>query len=719
MLIVKILLVLATVMFIIDTLVESVINYRHYERMKDGGIKPIVLSFMMLAFDFLMTCLTLIVCIRNFNGSISSDILTAVIMFVAAVSSMLSMRFRKWWNYNIVKAIHDGEKIKQSRNAIMSNVSHEIRTPMNTIMGMTEILKQEPGFDQNAVEKLDNISQAGANLLGVINNLIDFSKIESDRLDIIECDYSLKNMIEDLIGKSGFLLKDKSVDFLADIDSNMPSTLHGDDVRITQAVTNVLKNACKYTHAGVVTLRVKFKQLEQNRGMIHFDIEDTGIGITDSEKSYIFTAEANTAGDKNKSNKGAGLSLLITKSIIEKMGGSISFTSEYDVGTTFSIDIPQTVVEKTPIGAVDDKKLLTTGNSYSFTAPMAKVLVVDDNIVNLFVAKEILEKYGIDVQTASSGEECINLVNENYYNIIFMDYVMPGMDGHETLLKLRQPESEYFRKIPVIALTAQTSAGGEKMYLDEGFQGYLSKPIEVHELEKVLVEFLPEEFICYKESEVKVSATPTQMDEKTWYKRLCSVLTDFDVKKGLEYCGNDYTSYINLLKVIYADSYQQADKLRSYVREGDIENYRISTHALKSVTASAGAMKLSFIFKEHENAAKSGDWDYIRNHVETAISEYETFVNQIDTILQRESEMMNKGLKGHRSEKSDSEIRQMTDRLIEALEDYNIDDAEQILEDFESVQLTFNQERALADIKDMLSLFKYDEAIKLVRSELQ
>lgn len=704
-------LILSIILLLMSTIAAFIVNIRMKESMQAGGKKPLILSYLMSVAIFVMFCLDLILVYRYIDGDTSVDLLTSLLVFFAALLNLLYLRFRRSLSFAINSARNKGEEVKSVRNIIMANVSHEIRTPMNTIVGLIEILRKDDTISDVTKEHLDSMNEASNSLLGVVNNLIDFAKIDSNKLDIIECDYNTKEVIIDIISKTKYLLADSTVEFLADVDSNLPSVLHGDDVRMVQALFNILTNACKYTHVGVITFRVTFRTTDKEHVMLHFDVEDTGCGISNEDKQYLFTPN-NKASYSHSSSRGAGLGLLISKNIIEQMGGTIEFSSEEGVGTDFSIEIPQRIIDIRPIGEIKEEASASS-DRFMFTAPMAKVLVVDDNIVNLFVAKEIMANYEMEISTASSGEECIDLVNENYYDLIFMDYVMPEMDGHETLLKLRQPESEYFRKIPVVALTAQIGSGGEKVYLEEGFQGYLAKPLDVHELEKILIKFLPEEYICRKEG-VKVAA-PAECNDKLWFKRLSSVLVDFDVKKGLEHCNNDYTSYMNLLRVIYSDSFSQTTKLKSFVESGNYEEYRIMVHAMKSVSASAGDMKLSYICQENETAAKNGDIIYVQNHLGTLISEYESFLSQIDTILQRESEMMNRGLTSHKEDKSDDEIRQLTNKLLAALDDYNIDDCESLLAELEHINLEYTKEKVVADVKDLLMLFKYEEAEKLIR----
>lgn len=708
---VLVMLILSNILLLMSTIVSFIVNVKMKENMSLGGKKPLVLSYLMSLAIFVMFCLDLILVYRYIDGETSVDFLTSILIFFAALLNMLYLRFRRSLSVAISSARNKGEEVKNARNVIMANVSHEIRTPMNTIVGLIEILRKDETIDDVAREHLDSMNEASNSLLGVVNNLIDFAKIDSNKLDIIECDYNTKDVIIDIISKTKYLLADSTVEFLADVDSNLPSVLHGDDVRLVQALFNILTNACKYTHVGVITFRVTSRTTDKEHVMMHFDVEDTGCGISNEDKQFLFTPN-NKASYSHSSNRGAGLGLLISKNIIEQMGGTIEFSSEEGVGTDFSIEIPQRIIDIRPIGEIKEEAS-ASNDRFMFTAPMAKVLVVDDNIVNLFVAKEILANYEMEIQTAASGEECIDLVNENYYDLIFMDYVMPEMDGRETLLKLRQPESEYFRKIPVVALTAQIGSGGEKVYLEEGFQGYLAKPLDVHELEKVLIKFLPEEYICRKEG-AKPAAT-SECNDKLWFKRLSSVLVDFDVKKGIEHCNNDYTLYMNLLRVIYSDSFSQTTKLKNFVETGNYEEYRIMVHAMKSVSASAGDMKLSYICQENENAAKNGDIIYIQNHLGTLISEYESFLSQIDTILQRESEMMNRGLTSHKEDRSDDEIKELTNKLLTALDDYNIDDCESVIAELEHTNLDYTKEKVVADVKDLLMLFKYEEAEKLIR----
>lgn len=700
---------------VFDLVITLVSNIKNRDRMRCGGKGTVFLAdctFVFTALSFMFT-----VALDTYAFRMDGTITLEVALF--CLSAHLVMFFlllsRRNQNKGMSMLISAGNSIKDSRSSLMARISHEIRTPMNTIVGLTEVISRRDDIDDSIRENLESISNASSSLLNVVNNLIDYSKIEAGRLELIEYDYSTKDMITSLIDRTEHMLKSSGVEFLAEVDDSIPKVLHGDDVRIIQALTNILSNACKYTRVGVITLRVGCS-IYSSQCKLSFKIEDTGIGFNDDLKKALFGSENDSEMSllENEKDRGTGLSLIITKSIIEKCGGKINVESQEGVGTGFDITIVQQIVDPSPIGQLITNSALRKEQHYQFTAPMSKILVVDDNMVNLFVAKELLSNYEIDIQTATSGEECLQLLSgNNTFDLIFMDYVMPGMDGHETLMRIRALPNERIKKIPIIALTAQIMSGSVKIFEDEGFQSYISKPIDVNDLEDVLLEFLPAEYICHKDAS-DVPVIVENVDDKPWYKRFCSALTDFDVKKGLSYCNYDYTAYLNLLRAIYNDSFTTTTKLHSFSDISDMDDYRITVHALKSVSASAGDDRLSFICAEHEKAAKAMDFAYISSNISAFIQEYDSFLSQIETVLQRESEMMTRGFDSPKVDKSEEEIQNMIASLLGALDDYNIDDAERILAEFDNINLPIDRVKALANAKDELLVFKYSEAAEII-----
>lgn len=726
---VNIILIISTLISLYVLVVMTRTNIRFRERMSLGGKVFLIITDVCYVFTVLFFIASLIVTIINMTESSSYDIFVALALLIGSIALWFLLLIRGFQNKGINVMFNRGNALRDSRNKLMINVSHEIRTPMNSIIGLSEVIMRREDIPEDVREDICNISAASSLLLGVVNNLIDFTKVETNQIEIIENEYTTKSFLDEIVSRANSMLKGSAVEFLTDIDTRIPSRLIGDDVRLIQAITNVISNSCKYTHVGVVTFHVSGIK-EKDTIRMRYVIEDTGIGMNKQQKDKLFeyssdemvinpnsgelmsesTLNNRCDSSENDTSKGSGLGLIITKSIIDKMGGKISFNSEEGRGTSVTIEVDQKVAAHNQIGdistAISKKK-----KNYWFTAPLAKVLVVDDNIVNLFVSKELLLNYEIDVTTASSGAECLALVNNNYYDLIFMDYVMPEMDGHETLMALRKRQNEFAKKIPVVALTAMVTNGGAKMYLDEGFQGYLSKPINVDDLEEQLIRLFPDNYIVRKN---KVVEEEESLEDKLWYKRICSILTGVDVKKGLLYSNNDYNSYMTLLRVIYNDSYTQLAKLNSYKQKIDLADFKVTVHALKSVTASVGAEDISTVCKDLEVHAKEDDVEYIRGNMNMLINMFDDLLRKVDTLLQRESEMMSRGYNEPKHKISDDELDSLLNRLLISLDDFNIDDAEEILNELVNVELDYNKAKAVENAVDILRLFEYDEVKNVI-----
>ncbi|MCR5431400.1 MAG: response regulator [Lachnospiraceae bacterium] len=703
-------------------------NIKFRDRMKFGGKRFIIITDICYVFTALFFILVLILFLFDLFDRNEMGIISSLAILISSIANWLLLFIRGLQNKGIDVMFNRGNAMRDSRNKLMLSVSHDIRTPMNSIIGLSEVILRRDDIPDDVREDIDNISVASSLLLGVVNNLIDFTKVENGQIEIIESEYNTRGFIDEIIHRAGNMLKGSQVEFLTDIDANLPIRLIGDEVRLVQAIANLVSNAGKYTHVGVITFRIACEK-ERDTAKLTFVIEDTGIGMKKGQKErYLgYSADEIIRDPKNGALKGAsslgsftdddsksvGLGLIITHSIVEKMGGKMYFNSEEGRGTSVTIEVEQKIAVDTPIGnfALMHKD---TKKHYMFTAPMARVLVVDDNIVNLFVSKELLLNYEIDVTTAGSGAECLALVNNNYYDLIFMDYVMPEMDGRETLVKLRQRENDFARKIPVVALTAMVTNGGSKMYIDEGFQGYLSKPINVHDLEEQLLRLLPDKYIVRKNVPEEVDEEP--IEEKLWYKRISNILTDVDIKQGLLYSNNDYNSYLNLLRVIYNDSYTQIAKLNRFKEKINLDDFRVTIHALKSVTASVGADELSVICRTLETKAKEGDVAYIRGNIDGFIGKFDDFLRKIDMLLAREDEMKVRGFNKPKTNLPEEEIIAIVDELITSVDEFNADDAEVCLKRLSSTNLDYERAKAVENANELISMFKYDEVKSLIQS---
>ena len=401
------------------------------------------------------------------------------------------------------------EHLSNTRNRFFANMSHEIRTPINTIIGLNEMILRDDISDEIA-ENAIHIQEASKMLLALINDILDMSKIESGKMEIVPVQYETGRMFSELVNIIWIRTHEKKLEFKVDISPDIPSMLYGDEVRIKQIVTNLLSNAVKYTQKGYITLTARSEKTEDNRVVLTISVRDSGIGIKKEDMKNLFQSFQRVDEGKNAGIEGTGLGLSISSQLVEMMGGKITVDSIYQKGSVFTIQITQDIVDVNPMGHMD---FMTRGTANSrkrykkrFEAPDARVLIVDDNEMNLLVAKKLLRETRVQVDLAKSGRECLELTKQHYYNVIFMDHMMPEMDGVETLHQLTIQENGLCREVPVIALTANVMAGADQIYRDKGFQGYLAKPINGSLMEAVLLKYLPKELVEYNNEEAEETA---------------------------------------------------------------------------------------------------------------------------------------------------------------------------------------------------------------------
>ena len=400
----------------------------------------------------------------------------------------------------VVEQNRELELLSRTRNNFFANMSHEIRTPINTIIGLNEMILRDDISDEIA-ENAIHIQDASKMLLALINDILDMSKIESGKMEIVPIQYETGAMFSELVNLIWIRAHEKKLEFKLDISPDIPSMLYGDEVRIKQVVTNLLSNAVKYTQKGYISLAARSERKDNNKIILTISVRDSGIGIKKEDMQRLFQSFQRVDEGTNAGIEGTGLGLSISHQLVEMMGGKITVDSIYQKGSVFSIQIEQDIVNDDPMGQMD---FMTRGSSHKrkkyrqiFEAPDARVLVVDDNEMNLLVAKKLLRDTKIQVDLAKSGRECLELTKQHFYNVIFLDHMMPEMDGVEALTRMRQQENGLCREVPVIALTANVMAGAEQIYQDKGFQSYLAKPISSSLLEAVLLKYLPKELVEY------------------------------------------------------------------------------------------------------------------------------------------------------------------------------------------------------------------------------
>ena len=416
---------------------------------------------------------------------------------------------------------------QNSRNVFFANMSHEIRTPINTIIGLNEMIMRE-SQDEQTKEYAKDIQIASNMLLNQVNDILDFSQMEMEKMHIIPVKYKIKDLLGDLVELVRLRVERKNLELYLDIDPNLPAVLLGDEKRLKQIFLNLLDNAVKYTQEGSITFGVQAEEQEPGKIYLKVTVADTGIGIRNEDLEHIYDCFARADEKRNRRIMGTGLGLSITRELVTLMGGEINVDSIYTKGTIFTIILEQEVVENTPIGDIDFLQMSQkTAEEYEpmFKAPEARILVVDDNPMNLMVTSKLLEGTGVQVDTASGGMECLKMTRINFYHVILLDYMMPDMDGLQTMKEIRTQENGRCKEAAMIALTGNVLSGAGKNYYEQGFDGYVEKPIEGKLLEKEILEALPPEIVQYHVEEKAALKTESRILEIMRNKRKKILIT--------------------------------------------------------------------------------------------------------------------------------------------------------------------------------------------------
>lgn len=408
------------------------------------------------------------------------------------------------------KAKEIAQNANRSKSDFLANMSHEIRTPINAVLGMDEMILRDCE-DSQILEYAEDIKRAGGMLLSLINDILDFSKIESGKMDIIPVDYDLGILLNETVEMVRPRANEKSLELVMEISPDTPTHLNGDEVRIRQIITNILTNAIKYTNKGKVTLTVSGKQLSEEKTELYVSVKDTGIGIRKEDIGHLFESFKRVEESRNRNIEGTGLGLSITMRLLNLMGSRLEVDSTYGEGSDFYFYLVQQRKDDQVVGE-DIKKYCKKAKgikgelSNEFYAPLARLLVVDDNKVNLKVFKGLLKNNNMQIDTAMSGKECLELMKENHYHIVFLDHLMPDMDGVETLNQAKMLKNSKSQDAVMIVLTANAVSGAREKFLQEGFDDYLSKPISLPLLKEMILKYLPKELIMYDKNTVtKVS----------------------------------------------------------------------------------------------------------------------------------------------------------------------------------------------------------------------
>ena len=621
-------------------------------------------------------------------------------------------------HYRYMEELQRQREIADSANAaksrFLANMSHEIRTPITAVLGMDEMILRESG-EENIRSYAADIMSAGRTLLSLINDILDLSKVEEGKVELLPVQYEPGSLINDLVN----LIRDRAVrkglKLNVEVNSHIPRLLFGDEVRIRQCVLNILTNAVKYTEKGSVTLKVDFERPEGTTGekkyiLLSFTVSDTGIGMKAEDMNKLFSPYSRLDEERNRNIEGTGLGMSITTQLLELMGSSLYVESEYGKGSIFSFSVRQEAMSEEEIGEwafISGDSMASDTYSQLFVAPDARILLVDDTEMNLAVIKALLKQTEIRIDTAGSGKDAVALASANKYDVMLIDHMMPVMDGIETLRHVRA--SGRNTETPAIVLTANAVSGAREMYLEAGFSDYLSKPVDSARLEKMLAGLIPAEKLMVpgiqidgeqKEEDVS-SDEPKRSSDIAASSPLPSGLYEIDgidVKEGIGNCGSE-DGFLSVLTVFHRTAASKADEIERLYREGALEDYTIKVHALKSSARIIGASGLSELALKLEEAGKKKDTAFIDENTDTLLEMYRLLDTKLAVLDDAEGELP------EISSSALSEAYQTIAEIARAM-DYGLMD--DLLKELKGYRLKPQDKERITEIENRLSLLDWD-----------
>ncbi len=613
---------------------------------------------------------------------------------------VLDMTDIKAYINEIKRVRQQAEKANIAKSEFLANMSHEIRTPMNAIIGLNDIIMEEctnPSIYAHAKD----VQSAAKNLLAIINDILDLSKVEAGKMELVYTDYHLKTVVGEVVGMMDMAASKRGLIMKYECDETLPCRYNGDEGRIKQILINIINNAIKFTKEGYVRASVTGRPGPgEDEELLTFRVEDTGCGIRQEDLTKIFEDFRQVDSKRNRSVEGTGLGLAIVKHLVELMGGSIQVDSVYGKGTTVVINIPQRIVDRRTIAQAPELTQTELEGGEAFTAPGVKVLVVDDNVINRKVARGFLKKYSFDLDEAGSGPEAIELVRQNRYDIIFMDHMMPMMDGIEAAEIIRRDCGENGTAPAMIALTANAMEGMREKFLDCGFQDFIAKPLDRRELSQLLARWVPEDRRQAGGGEEEPALDPSAFP-----------IEGIDMQAAMRYFTGGEEGFVELLELYYMDGMRKTELLQE-LAASDLSRYRTEVHALKSAAANVGAMEVSNLARAQENAAARGDTGFIARQLPQLIEAHQALLARLGEFL--EGRRKDRPQEEKLPQPAPRELRERVGAALEALEDFQSRECAAMVEDLLRCALPPEVEGALREIQGQLKLYEDDNAESLL-----
>ena len=592
----------------------------------------------------------------------------------------------------------EADRANAAKSRFLASISHEIRTPMNAIFGMNELILSAPESTEPSElkQKAIYIKTAGVNLLALINDILDISKMDQGKMELVETPYNAGEMMDAVVRELNQMIGAKPLEQRVSVDLPIANDLIGDDVGIRQILSKLMENAIKFAQEGAIELTAD--QLSTPEGvLLRVAIRDTGCGLSQENIAAILNSRGESYFKESNDFGGIGIGLSIVIRLLGMMNGTLEIQSTLGVGSTFTVSIPQRISD-VPVKAATPAKLDRP------TLSGARVLVVDDNSTNIQVSRGIFKRYALDIDTALSGREAVIKASATPYDLIFMDHMMPGMDGLETLRAIRALGDEHNQKVPVVALTADNSQALEKSLLKSGFDAYLCKPIDTTALTRVLRTYLGS-FV-----------NPEKIDKTALPYELGRILPGINVQKGIQNSGGTLDIYLKVLRVFERSGPLQAQNLSQALEREDLHVIDIEAHSLKSVAENIGAMRLRTLSATLESQAKANDLEGTKANIGPVLSELQKTAESVSAALR---EIDQAPPPTPQKSLASSELLTRMRILSDAAANYELSTAEDILKDLSGYRFPPDITAKLDDISATVKSYSYSSTIEKAQQLIQ